>query len=144
MSTARLIFSSNIWNHLIHGLRIRGENMRESGAFLLGSLENYNVTKCIFYDELDPEAFDTGIIVFNGEAYMPLWDQCIKNNMRVIGDVHTHPRAGVGQSKLDNDHPMIVQKGHLALIIPYFASNEVQKLRGIGIHEYMGDLKWKR
>jgi hypothetical protein len=37
---------------------------------------------------------------------------------------------------------MIAQKGHIALIIPHFATKKKQLLNGVGIHEFLGDRNW--
>ena len=38
---------------------------------------------------------------------------------------------------------MIAQAGHFALIVPNLATKRGQLLRNVGIHEYLGDKKWK-
>ncbi|HRH03416.1 MAG TPA: hypothetical protein PLN13_09275 [Bacteroidia bacterium] len=143
MLTHKLEISETLWVKLVGQLRIRGKGKRETGAFLLGPLEKPTITKFICYDELDPHAFDSGIIVFSGDGYIPLWKYCRENNLRVWADVHTHPGTWTGQSKADKEHPMISQKGHIAFIVPNFAKNKKQKFTGVGIYEYLGDHKWK-
>ncbi len=143
MLIPKLEISQTIWTRLIQQLKIRGKGVRETGAFLLGPTDKNIITNFICYNDLDPTAFDSGIIIFNGEGYVPLWNFCRENNLRVWADVHTHPGTWTGQSPSDKDHPMTVQKGHIAFIVPNFAKSKKQLLNGVGIYEYLGDRKWK-
>lgn len=131
-----------VWWRLMRELKRRGRGCRESGAFLLGRNGAQKVSHFICYDDLDPTALDTGIIVFHGAGFVPLWDYCRAHKMRVLADVHTHARDWTGQSGSDSTHPMIAQTGHIALIVPHLAQRRFQSLAGVGIHEYRGDHRW--
>jgi hypothetical protein len=131
-----------VWWSLIRELKRRGGGRRESGAFLLGRSGTRQVTHFICYDDLDPTTLDTGIIVFHGEGFVPLWDFCRTRKMRVLADVHTHANEWTGQSDSDRAHPMIAQSGHIALIVPYLAQRRFQSLAGVGIYEYCGEHRW--
>jgi len=61
--------------------------------------------------------------------------------MEVVGDVHTHPGAPI-QSGLDRDHPMIAQRGHIALIVPFFAQGDFSP-QALGIYEYASERRWE-
>ena len=127
----------------MRGLRRRSRGEREAGAFLLGNSRSERVKHAIFYDELDPQAFASGAIMMDGKAYLKLWEYCKRRNARVVADVHTHPSAWTGQSPIDMQNPAISQVNHIALIVPYLAQRRMQGLRGVGIHEYLGDHKWR-
>lgn len=131
-----------VWWWLINELRRRGGGRRESGAFLLCRNGRRRVTQFICYDDLDPTALDTGIILFHGEGFVPLWEFCRNQNMRVVADVHTHPTDWTGQSDSDRTHPMISQKGHFSLIVPFLAQRRFQSLSGVGTYEYRGNHRW--
>lgn len=125
------------------GLRARGKGRRESGAFLLGPTEApRTVTEVVFYDAIDPRAFDTGIIVIDGALMGALWRICRERGLRVVADVHTHP-GGAGQSQSDRDHPMIAERGHVAIIIPDFAAPPV-RIERVGVYRYTGNFGWFR
>jgi hypothetical protein len=49
----------------------------------------------------------------------------------------------VGQSHIDQRHPMLPVVGHTALIMPLFAHASVWSLIGVGIYEYLGNFKWR-
>jgi proteasome lid subunit RPN8/RPN11 len=134
-----------LWRRLISDLRKRGGGRRESGAFLLGfrGPRRDIVKKYIPYDELDPNALDSGIIVFNPVGFMKLWQECKRLKMQVLADVHTHPTDWTEQSDTDRTHPMISQVGHIALIVPNFARHSGWHLKGVGIFEYLGEHRWK-
>lgn len=142
MRPNRIKISVWLWMRLILQLRGRGLGRRESGAFLLGKVGSSRITRIICYDDLDPEAFESGIIVFRGFGFVPLWEHCRREGMMVLADVHTHPDAWTGQSDSDRSHPMVGQKGHIAMIVPYYAQRNLTNLRGIGIYEYAGDHRW--
>jgi len=137
-------FSSTLWKSLLEELGARGEDgARESGAFLLGVVTRRQMRRihaAIYYDDLDPNSL-TGGISFAGSAYARLWDRCEALGFNVVADVHTHPNRWVGQSDVDRRNPMIAQRGHLALIVPYFATRPVLT-RELGVHQYNGDGQW--
>jgi proteasome lid subunit RPN8/RPN11 len=126
------------WEPMIIELGRRGYGSRESGAFLLAdrSGDRRTVTRVIYLDDLDPTSL-TGGIEFDGLAYSKLWDICDAEERVVIGDVHTHPGPDVRQSTIDAQNPMVAQKGHVALIIPDFATRAVQPHQ-VGVHRYDG------
>lgn len=142
-STSKLSIKKAVWTRLILELRTRGCNVRESGAFLLGFPGSTEITDFVCYDDLDPSCYDTGIIVFHTSGYVPLWEYCEAQSLTVIADVHTHPLGWTGQSRDDKAHPMIVQAGHISLIVPRYAQANTKSMRGVGFHEYLGDLQWK-
>jgi proteasome lid subunit RPN8/RPN11 len=142
MKNKPLLISIRNWISLIRELRRRGYGERESGAFLLAKQGSNEITKFICYDELDPTALDTGIIVFHGAGFVPLWDYCRKSGMSVVADVHTHSDKWTGQSEADRTHPMIGQKGHVSLIVPHYAQRNLLSHRGVGIYEYAGNHQW--
>jgi len=131
-----------LWLQLLYKLKVRGEGIKESGAFLLGAPEQNTVTEFICYDDLDPNCLSNGIIEFDGAGYVPLWDYCQKNKLTVLADIHTHPGTWTGQSVADQEHPMIKQKGHIALIVPNYAAKPLQLLKGVGVYEYKGNNCW--
>ena len=137
-----LSISSGLWRKGLAELHRRGEGQRESGAFLLGILagKHRSITRFIFFDDLDPHCLDSGIVVFDGSGYGPLWEMCRKNNLKVIADVHTHPSKPY-QSTADRDHPMIAHPGHVALIVPEFACRTFAANQ-LGIYVYQGNHQW--
>src|SRR6187401_756977 len=107
MQTPKLTMKLPVWKNLIKELKCRGYGKSETGAFLLGN--EREITAFICYNDLDPHAFDSGIIIFNGDGYIPLWKHCLLYNLKVLADVHTHPSEWTGQSSSDMKHPMIAQ-----------------------------------
>jgi len=117
--------------------------MRESGAFVLGRAQGVRWRMCrfVYYDDLEPHCLETGVVVFNGSGYGPLWQLCRSAGLRVVADVHTHPGLA-RQSPDDRVHPMIAQAGHIAIIIPCFAAEPV-RAEELGIYEYEGNHRWR-
>ncbi|MEQ1854892.1 MAG: hypothetical protein ABL963_00380 [Longimicrobiales bacterium] len=116
--------------------------MRESGAFLLGTIHGgrRQIREVAYYDDLDPHALDTGIVRFRGSAFSQLWDLCDELSLDVVADVHTHP-GPPWQSGADASHPMIAKAGHFSLIVPNFAERAVGAAQ-LGVYEYRGDHRW--
>lgn len=139
----RLSCSPHLWNQMIGELRKRGGNGRhESGAFLLGiECENYReVREIVYYDELDPMAYASGECVLHGTSFARLWAMCRDRNLSVVADIHTHPREAF-QSAADRTNPMVAIAGHIAIIVPDFASGPDLKGR-LKIFEYRGQHSW--
>lgn len=132
------------WRRLCRELRKRGlQCSRESGAFLLGWMEGKRcrVVDFVFYDDLDPHCLDSGIVHFDGRYFSELWAICKARKLSVVADIHTHP-FGAGQSQSDREHPMISSAGHLALILPHFATAPGLR-RGVAIYRYLGAKQWR-
>jgi len=134
-----------LWRRLILQLRRRGKGESESGAFLLGpqSSASERVTAFVCYDDLDPDVYQGGVIIFHAAGYVALWEYCNKMNLRVLADAHAHPGRGVRQSPTDKRNPMIPVQGHTAVIVPNFAYTPWWSLYAAGIYEYLGDFQWR-
>ncbi len=135
--------SAQLWRMGLAELRRRGGGRRESGAFLLGERDGQrrNIKRFVYYDDLDPSCLGTGIVVFNGAGYGPLWALCRSTGLTVVGDVHTHP-GQARQSAIDRENPMIGVSGHIALIVPELARRSAGSAE-FGIYEYLGDHRWR-
>jgi proteasome lid subunit RPN8/RPN11 len=133
-----------LWRKLLKDLRRKSEDVRESGAFLLGEhgARTDRVRSYVLYHDVDAKVSDTGIIQFSSDGYPQLWRVCRERKQRAIADVHTHPEAWVGQSDADRAHPMIPERGHISLIVPSFGQMRWWSLRTVGVHEYLGGRSW--
>lgn len=132
-----------LWQRLCRQLRERGRNRtRESGAFLLGRRDGdkARILDFVLYDDLDPSCLDTGIVRFDGHHFGELWARCKETGLAVVADVHVHP-GGEGQSASDRAHPMIAVAGHVAMILPRFATPPLRR-REIGMYRYLGGKRW--
>ena len=143
----RLACPASLWQETIEELHRRGGGRRESGAFLLGErivrsgVERRWVHSVAYFDDLDPRSLDSGIVVFDGMGFGPLWQLCRESGLQVVADVHAHP--GVArQSEADRKHPMIATAGHFALIVPDFAVR-VPMETDLGLYEYAGAHQWR-
>lgn len=135
--------SSALWRFLVAGLQVRGERRRESGAFLLGTIDSdkrRRIERIVFYDDLCPNAFANSYVEMTPEGYGRLWPICERTSTQVVADVHTHPGKAL-QSSSDRAHPMIVLRGHIAMIIPFYA--EEADIKSVGVFEYLGDRRWR-
>ena len=130
------------WLVLMGELRRRGRGKTESGAFLLGKREGGRrlFETCVFYDDLDANAYRTGVCVLYADAFEKLWGLCRATGVQVLADVHTHEGDAV-QSKADRCNPMVARPGHLALIVERFASAPVRRHR-MGLYRYEGSHAW--
>ena len=130
------------WLALLAELRRRGAGRTESGAFLLGRREGDRrvFQGCVFYDDLDPRAYTTGVCVLYADVFERLWALCRARNLQVLADVHTHLGAA-SQSEADRCNPMVARPGHLALIVERFAADPVWRHR-MGVYRYEGAHHW--
>lgn len=132
-----------LWNALLGELHRRTGEFHESGAFLLGRIAEggRSVEDIVYYDDLDPHAYRTGVVVMHGASFGPLWQICRTRGLSVVADIHVHPKQA-WQSLADRDNPMIAQRGHLALIVPWFARAPI-RLEELGFYEYHGAHRWR-
>jgi hypothetical protein len=133
------------WARLVFDLRKRGRGNRESGAFLLGLTDGtcLRVRDYVCYDDVDPHAYQGGAIVFHAVGHAALSQHCKTKKMDVLADIHTHPFGDVRQSIIDQRHPMLPLAGHTAMIMPHFGRTPWWSLSGVGIYEYLGNLRWR-
>lgn len=132
----------SLWHILLTQLHARGGSVHEAGAFLLGhnTGNRREVKEIVFYDDLDPSAYATGVCVLHAAAFSKLWALCRERSLTVVADVHTHPGQAF-QSTSDRSNPMVAREGHVAIIIPNFAAPPVRDAE-IGIFEYCGAHRW--
>jgi proteasome lid subunit RPN8/RPN11 len=134
-----------LWRRLLRELRRCGDGRRESGAFLLrarGAADD-RIARFICYDDLDPASCQSGAIAFHAKGYAALWAYCREKAVEVVADVHTHPGLQVGQSDIDQRHPMVPVVGHTAMILPNFADAPWWSLEKVGVYEYLGNFTWR-
>jgi hypothetical protein len=138
----RIRCSRRLWKHILGELDRRGQGRHEAGVFLLGAETDgrLDVRDAVFYDDLDPDAYSTGICVLHGEAFALLWSLCRERRLTVAADVHTHAGAGI-QSYQDKTNPMIARAGHIAIIVPNLAKSPVPHAE-LGVYEYRGQHQW--
>jgi proteasome lid subunit RPN8/RPN11 len=138
-----LHIGSEFWQTLLVELCSRTEDHHESGAFLLGCAgeKGRRVERIVYYDELDANAYETGVVVMHAPSFGKLWELCRSSKLSVVADIHVHP-AKAFQSLADRNNPMIAQRGHLALIVPDYARPPVL-LKTLGFFEYQGAHRWR-
>jgi proteasome lid subunit RPN8/RPN11 len=138
----RISCRTKLWRQVLENLERRGEHRHESGVFLLGQEngERMEIKDAIYYDELDPEAYSTGVCVLHGNAFAKLWAICREHALTVIADVHTHPGSAV-QSPQDRTNPMVARPGHVAIIVSHYAQASVAQ-SAVRIYEYRGNHIW--
>jgi hypothetical protein len=138
-----LRLARSLWTELIGELHRRTEGCHESGAFLLGhkTADGRRALSLVYYDELDPNAYETGVCVLDADAFTRLWDRCSELSLTVIADAHVHGRRAA-QSRSDCENPMIARPGHLTLILPLMARPPVRRWT-VGFYEYLGDHRWE-
>lgn len=141
-SEHRLNCPSGYWRQIVAELDRRGRRKHEAGAFLLGIERDgrREVRAAVFYDDLDPQAYATGVCVLHGDAFAKLWALCREKCLTVVADVHTHPGPGF-QSRSDKVNPMVARAGHVAIIVPDFARWPIRQDQ-LGIYEYRGQHEW--
>lgn len=142
MAESKLMFSRSLWYGSIAELKRRGHNRHESGCFVLGKSDRRlkQAVRCVYYDELDPDAYSSGVCILDGSAFAKLWEICRGDGLTVLADIHTHQGAP-HQSEADRRNPMVARSGHLALIVPRFAEGSIWRHR-LGLYRYEGDHRW--
>lgn len=139
----RIRIPLRLWARLLGDLRRKGRGRGESGAFLLGRNGSSRITAYVCYDDLDPGAYQGGAIQFHAAGYAALWQHCKDKGLQVLADAHTHPGGDVGQSPIDQRHPMVPVVGHTAMIVPNLADTGWWSLKAVGVYEYLGNFRWQ-
>lgn len=142
MSDSKLIIARDCWLEGLEQLRERGREVHEAGAFILGTDtgEHRVGTEWLFYDQLDVNAYSTGICILHADAFDKLWRYCRENQLTVVADIHTHP-GSPSQSPSDRTNPMVALQGHIALIVPNYARGPHWRHR-LGVYRYEGSHTW--
>src|SRR6266498_344319 len=114
-----LELSSRLWSRLLHHLRTESAGVRESGAFIVGSIATGTRRGADFipYEALQPDALNEDFVELSSEAFSNLWTICGDKRLEVVADIHSH-RFGVQQSYTDRANPMLALRGHVAIIVP--------------------------
>jgi len=137
----RIRCSRKLWATVAAELYRRSEGRHESGCFLLGTKEGErrHAVEAVFYDELDPQAYSTGVCVLRGKSFARLWNICREKDLDVVADIHTHLRSAF-QSEADRTNPMIAERGYVAMIAPNLGSGVSPA--DLCVYEYLGGHRW--
>jgi proteasome lid subunit RPN8/RPN11 len=138
-----LRFTPALYEELIRELARSGDGVRESGAFLLGSLEPHRrVLEYLLYETVAPEmALEYDYVVLTGNHMALAWQRCQQTGLQVVADIHTHPGLPI-QSRSDREHPIVSIPGHVALIAPDFALR-MPSPADLGVHRFLGEGQWE-
>lgn len=138
----RVSCPTRFWHTVVGELDRRGQRIHEAGVFLLGRNRagRGEVTDAVYYDDLDPHAYSTGVCILHAPAFAKLWSICRERGLTVVADVHTHGGHAI-QSEADRTNPMVARAGHVAIILPDFAIAPI-RWNQVGIYEYRGDHTW--
>jgi hypothetical protein len=108
----RISCRRKFWMQILKELDRRGEGRHEAGVFLLGKEKGgrLEVKDTVYYEELDPHAYSTGVCVLHGDSFAKLWAICRERRLTVVADAHTHRLAAL-QSEDDRTNPMVARSG---------------------------------
>lgn len=139
----RLNIHRSLWLDLTCELHRRTEGRHESGAFLLGHKlqDGRRASALVYYDELDPKAYSSGVCILHADAFGRLWQRCGDLGLVVVADAHVHG-LDAGQSRADRENPMVARTGHLAIILPAMSRPPIKRAT-VGLYEYLGDHQWR-
>lgn len=142
MAKQVLHFSRRLWLTCMAELHARTGHRHESGCFVLGKIDQHHrrARRCVYYDELDPLTYSSGVCILHADAFTRLWAICRAEGLTVIADIHTHPE-GAFQSESDRTNPMIARAGHCAIIVPAYAKGWIWR-HHLGLFQYQGDHRW--
>ena len=131
-----IVCSGPVWDAGVAELRRRTLNgRRESGAFLLGGKTGRaktlrRIEEFVFYDDVDPEALSTGIVVIDGRklwVYQRPSDPLALSQPGVLQPVRNTLWVGVGPRLLALD-PVRGTVKQDAIVASPRGGNEVERL----------------
>lgn len=116
-------------------LRARSANRRESAAIWIGSLHgSHSVVKEVrFYHDLCDDAAASAFLELSEEAKFALYTELAPLDLKLIGTIHTHPRAWVGLSDVDESNQLCSRTGFWAFVVPHYAKQSWD-IRKTGVH----------
>lgn len=116
-------------------LRNRSANRRESAAIWIGLLDgSRSVVKQVrFYHHLCDDAAAPAFLELSEEAKFALYAELAPLGLKLIGTIHTHPRAWVGLSDVDESNQLCSRTGFWAFVVPYYAKKPWDVLK-TGVH----------
>lgn len=137
----RIRCSKQFWARIASELYRRSEGRHESGCFLLGTKDGDRrfALEVVYYDELDPQAYSSGVCILRGNSFAKLWSICRKKDLDVVADIHTH-LGGAQQSEADRTNPMIAERGYIAMIAPDLGRGAQPS--NMTVYEYQGGHRW--
>ena len=107
MSRPLLEVPARLYEQLIQDLAASGRGVRESGAFLLGTIDGRirKVTSYIMYETIAPvSSREHDYVALTGQEMAAAWDHCYRVGLEVVADVHTHP-LGPARPAAISAHP---------------------------------------
>ena len=136
--------SSAHWRATWQGLKLRGGGRREAACVWGGRRfhDREVVGGVYFIDDLPGVESHRDYHRTSRQATIELFEALRSNGHVITADVHTHPRGWVGLSLTDAAHPIEYRPGLLAIILPFYARKKPDLLSS-GVHEYLGNGRWK-
>lgn len=138
------VITQQLWRATWLGLQRRGGGARETACVWLGEQEGEQevAREVVFLDDLPGTVGRRLQHRTSREAVRIVIDRARELGLTIVGDVHTHPGEWVDLSEVDRVHPIEYRIGLLALVLPTFAKGP-PRLKGVGVHEYLGAGEWK-
>lgn len=121
--------------------RRSGRGATEAGCFVLGRISGRDRTadEAIYFDDIDPNAYDFGAIRFDTTKLSAVYDLCEARALSIVGDIHVHPGPAF-LSPIDEAHPVIAVAGHVSVILPY--DGRYRTARQIAVNVYLPSGSW--
>lgn len=140
-----IMVTQQLWEETWIGLRARGNGRREAACIWSGkrSPDGDIARSVTFLDDLPGVRASARYHRLSRETIKALFDLLRERQEVIVADIHTHPSDWVDLSPTDEEHPIEFRRGLPAMIIPNFAKF-APALDGLGLHEYLGDGKWRR
>jgi len=134
---------ATLYRELIRDLAASGRGQKESGAFLLGTQDDgvRKVTSYLMYDVIAPASSrEHDYVALTGEEMATAWSHAIGwVSRRWPTFIRIH--SGCTES-LGSRHPMVSIAGHVALIVPSFATGNPMP-GDLGIHRLSRNGQWE-
>lgn len=133
----------SLWDDLTRHLNTASAGRQESGAFLLGSVDDAGgreAASFVPYDALEAATLHAQAVRVRTVAFSRLYDLCEQRKQQVIADIHAHPRSA-RPSFIDRANPMMAVPGHIALIVANYAYLPV-RLDEMTFNVYEGPGQW--
>lgn len=133
--------SQELFDKTIKTLRSRGRRKQE-GLVLWAGIVNQRLSEAYILKSIIPrKGHWGGGVRLDHRVLLKLSDILVETGLILLAQVHTHP-GDFGHSFGDERKSASYRLGYISIVVPNFALNELNDLKGCYVYEYHRNWRW--